>query len=304
MQNLKDWWTSFEHSAYFVPLVRAVFLLTVGLPLVRIGGYLVGRTLRRHASEQTAMVLRKTLIYGATALLLVMALSEFGFKLQSLLGAAGIAGIAVGFAAQTTLSNLISGVFLLWERSFLVGDVVSVGDNTGIVDSVNLLSVRLRTFDNRLVRIPNENLIKAPMINITRFPIRRFDVDVGVAYRSDPDQVMRILREVADGNPLCLDEPRPVVLFKGFGDSALQFMLGVWFAKQDFLAVRNSVLRDIKVRFAAEGIEIPFPQRTLTVAPDSAPLAVQVVGETAHAVPTGGTAGGAGGSGPDPAARG
>jgi small-conductance mechanosensitive channel len=202
-----------------------------------------------------------------------------GFKLTAVLGAAGIVGVAVGFAAQTSLSNIISGLFLISERPFEVGDIVKIGDTTGVVETIDLLSVKLRTFDNRYVRIPNESLIKTEVTNVTRFPIRRFDIDIGVAYKEDIRKVMKILRNVAEKNRYCLDEPKPLILFKGFGESALEILFGVWFVKEDFLDLRNSILRDIKERFDEEGIEIPFPHQTLYAGSATEPFPVRVVGD-------------------------
>jgi small-conductance mechanosensitive channel len=138
----------------------------------------------------------------------------------------------------------------------------------------------LRTFDNRFVRIPNESLIKGTFINITRFPIRRMDIDIRVAYKEDVDHVVRVLTEIADQNPYALDEPAPLILFNGFGDSALEFLLGVWFEKTDTLTLRNSIMKEIKSRFDREGIEIPFPHRTLCVGANSAPFPVRMVDAT------------------------
>lgn len=148
-----------------------------------------------------------------------------------------------------------------------------------MVYSIDLLSVKIRKFDNLFVRIPNETLVKTEFTNITRFPIRRFDLNIGVAYKEDIGRVMDVLRDVADNNPYCLDEPEPVLIFQGFGDSALEMLFGVWFEKADFIDVRNSLYKDIKARFDAEGIEIPFPHRTLYTGAVTEPFPIRVVSD-------------------------
>ncbi len=158
-----------------------------------------------------------------------------------------------------------------------VGEVVSVGSITGIVLSIDLLSVKLRTFDNRFVRIPNETILKGELVNFTRFPIRRFDINLGVAYKEDIGRVMRILREIADNHPLVLDEPEPLILFTGFGTSALDILFGVWFHLPDFLPLRKTLLQEIKERFDAEGIEIPFPHTTLYTGSVTDPFPIRLV---------------------------
>lgn len=260
--------------------VRSLVIVALGYPLIRMVDLLVRRVMtRRKMTPQAMMVLSKAVRYGLGILLIVTIMGELGFRLTAIIGAAGIAGIAVTFASQTSLSNLISGLFLIAEKSFEVGDVIQSGETTGVVDSIDLLSVKIRTFDNRYVRLPNESLVKGQVTNITRYPIRRFDVDVGVAYKEDIDRVIRILGEVADQNAYCLDEPAPIVVFKGFGDSSLNVMLGVWFEKSEMSKVRNSLLRDIKVRFDAEKIEIPFPHRTLYSGEATAPFPIRIIRE-------------------------
>jgi len=261
-------------------VIRSVLLLAIGIPGARILAAAAARMLKKRLSGQSLMLVSKAITYSITGIVALMVMRELGFKLTTLLGAAGIAGVAIGFAAQTSLSNLISGAFLIWERAFEVGDVLKIGETVGAVHSIDLLSVKIRKFDNLFVRIPNETLVKTEFTNITRFPIRRLDLNIGVAYKEDIDRVMKVLLDVADKNPYCLDEPEPVLIFQGFGDSALEMLFGVWFEKADFVAVRNSLHKDIKARFDAEGIEIPFPHRTLYTGAVTEPFPIRLVTDT------------------------
>lgn len=272
MDSIQQWFGHHQGT-----IIYCVLLLGIGLPLLRFVGFLTRKGLQKKVSEQSVMVVSKGVVYTGSVILFIMALQKAGVQLGTLLGAAGIAGVAIGFASQTSLSNVISGLFLIWEKPFAVGDVLHVGSDHGIVHSVDLLSVHLRTYNNQLVRIPNELLIKSSFTNVTRFPIRRMDIDIGVAYKEDMEKVVRILKEVADQNPYCLDEPEPLIVFKGFGDSALEFQFSPWFAKTDYIALRNSLLTEVKKRFDQEGIEIPFPHRTLYAGEATKPFPVQVV---------------------------
>jgi len=256
-------WPTWVDQELALTTLRILAILAIGLPLAKGLAGLVSRGASRRLSAQSAMVARKIAYYAAVLILLMMVLHELGFHLATLLGAAGIVGIALGFASQTSVSNIISGLFLISERAFEVGDVIEVNGTTGVVLSIDLLSAKLRTFDNRAVRIPNETLIKSDVTNLTRFPIRRLDLPLGVAYREDVDRVEAILRDVAEQNPLCMDEPEPMFLFKGLGESALEVQFSVWFRKEDGLGMRNSLLREIKARFDAEGIEVPYPHRVV-----------------------------------------
>lgn len=202
-----------------------------------------------------------------------------GFKLGVLLGAAGILTVAIGFASQTSASNLISGLFLLAERPFQIGDVIKVENITGEVLGVDLLSVKLRTFDNLYVRIPNETLVKSFVTNFSRFPIRRYDLQLGVAYGEDMDRVNRIIESVADRNPLCLEEPKPLIIFQGFGNSSVDIQISVWAQRQNFLDLRNSLPLEIKKAFDSEGVEIPYPHLSLYAGKHSEPLTVRQLAE-------------------------
>jgi len=272
-----------------LPLVRSALLLVIGLPLVHITASMTGRLARARMTEQAGILIRKGVYYFGTALIVVMILQNLGFRLTAILGAAGIIGVAIGFASQTSLSNIISGLFLIWERPFEAGEMIKVGDTLGFVLSIDLLSVKLRTPDNRFVRMPNETLIKSQVINISRFPIRRMDIDIGIAYKEDAGRVMEILTEIADQNPYSLDEPRPLIIFKDFGTSALELMLGVWFAKQDFLNLKNSIMKDIQARFNAEGIEIAFPHLTVYSGSETPPFPVRVTQDPSEQPPAPGS---------------
>jgi small-conductance mechanosensitive channel len=193
------------------------------------------------------------------------------------LGAAGILTVAIGFASQTSASNLISGLFVIAERPFVVGDVIRIEGTTGEVLSVDLLSVKIRTFDNLYVRIPNESIIKSQITNLTHFPIRRLDMQIGVAYKEDLERVRRIVFDVADKNPDCLEEPPPLYIFQEYGDSALAFQFSVWAKRENFLELKNSMHLDIKSAFDEQGIEIPFPHRSLYSGALTDPFPVRIV---------------------------
>ncbi len=170
-------------NALVVAIIRASLLLVVGLVLIRFVRALMERSLSTRLAQQQLTLARRAVTYTLFLLFLASALRELGFNFGVLLGAAGILTLAIGFASQTSVSNIISGLFIILERSIEVGDVIKVGSTTGEVIAIDLLSTKLRTFDNLLVRIPNETMIKAEITTLTRFPIRRLDLRIGVAYK-------------------------------------------------------------------------------------------------------------------------
>jgi len=222
------------------------------------------------------MLISRTIVYtGYTGLVLIV-IKEFNYDLTALFGAAGVVGIVIGVASQTSIGNIISGLFLVGEKSFEIGDVVRIGDKSGTVYSIDLLSIKIKTFDNLLIRIPNQSVISSELTNVTRFPIRRLDFQIGVAYKEDLRKVKTVLETVARNNPLCLEEPEPYILFQTFGDSAINITFGVWFEKANYSAVKNSVFIEIKEAFDREGIEIPFPHVSLYAGEASKPFDINI----------------------------
>ncbi|HUG42809.1 MAG TPA: mechanosensitive ion channel family protein [Acidobacteriota bacterium] len=256
--------------------IRILVLIAVGIPLAAV----LSRYLREHVSKrytrQKGMVAGKLLLYSGLILLTATVMYELGFSLAPLLGAAGIVGIALGFASQTSVSNIISGFFLIAEQPFVVGDVIIIGDTRGTVLSIDVLSVKLRTLRNEYVRIPNESIIRTQLMNLTKFPIRRFDLPVSVAYKEDLARAQKILKEVAHEHPLVLAQPESQVFFDQFGSSSIDLILALWTAREDFLRLKHSIPLQIKERFDREGIEIPFPHLSIYAGSASGPLPVAV----------------------------
>ncbi len=247
--------------------VRAGVLALVGLIAAPLLGRLVHRVVLKYTDVQRAMIARRIVFYTILVLTLISVLRELGFSLTVLLGAAGILSVAIGFASQTSVSNLISGLFLIGEKPFVIGDIITVGPTTGEVLSIDMLSVKLRTFDNLYVRIPNQMLIQTEFTNVSRFPIRRYDMQVSVAYKEQLTRIQELLFEIAEANPLALEDPAPLVIFLGYGDSGINLQLSVWGLRENYLPLRNSIASDVKRVFDEEGVEIPFPHRMLVRAP-------------------------------------
>lgn len=281
MEALRNWLErlnlpALAQAEQFVPLLQAALLILTGFLLARFSRFTLNRTFSSLTAQQR-LLLRRGVSYTIFLLFFISGLRELGFDFNVLLGAAGIVTLAVGFASQTSVSNIISGLFLVVERSVEVGDVITVNGRTGEVLSVDLLSTKLRTFDNLLVRIPNETMVKAEIVNLNRFPIRRIDVKLGVAYKEDLKKVKDTLLEVADRNPLCLEEPAPLIIAQGFAESSINFQFSVWAAKENYLELLNSIHEDIKRAFDQTQIELPFPHRTLYTGLNSEAFPIKIV---------------------------
>jgi small-conductance mechanosensitive channel len=243
-------------------IVLTVLFILLVFNIVR---YILGKFLKGRISDQRGFMIRKGISYAGFVVALLFIFNRMGIDTTAILGAAGIAGIVLGFAAQTSVSSLISGFFLLSEKPFAVGDAVKVNDITGVVLSVDLLSVKLRTYDNLFIRIPNETIIKSNVVNVTRFPIRRLDLSFDVAYKEDLEKVRRVLLELAAENQYCLDNPEPFFGIDKFNDSGITVLFNLWFEKSGYWNLKNSIIIQIKRRFEAEGIEIPYQKIDINI---------------------------------------
>jgi small-conductance mechanosensitive channel len=259
--------------------LRVFIVLVAGFVTVKIINFSVGKVTKKRFSKQAAMLIKKGIFYTGAFVILITVLRLLGFKLTALLGAAGIAGIAIGFASQTSISNIISGLFLISEKPFAVNDAIKIGDTMGIVLSIDLLSIKIRTFDNLYIRIPNEKIIKEELTNVTRFPIRRLNIDISVAYKEDLSKVKGLLMEIAKNNPYCLNNPEPLFVIKEFGKHGVELLLGAWFSKTDYLGLKNSIMQEIKERFDDEGVEIPFPHISVYAGSGTSPFQFKMTDE-------------------------
>lgn len=261
---------------------RIAVIIALGLPVILILRGWVKRFFTKKYATHYGMLAGRIVFYVGLIILLITVLGELGISLAPLLGAAGILGVAIGFASQTSVSNIISGFFLIAEQPFKVDDIITVGNNSGFVLSIDMMSVKMRTFDNRFVRIPNEMIIKTEVINNTKFPIRRFNCSVSVAYKEDIGKVREILLDVAEKNEYCMAEPAPLIIFDAFGASSIDLLLLVWAPKDEYIQLKNTINEEVKARFDKEGIEIPFPHVSIYSGSASNAIPIELTGDKAQ----------------------
>lgn len=253
----------FLHPDRALNMFYAVCLFFIGYFIATRFSNLAERTIAKRFSRHHALVVRRCIFYLIFIIFFVSSLQHLGFKLSVLLGAAGVFTVAISFASQTAASNLISGIFLLFEHPFKVGDTVEVKGITGVIESIDLLSTKMKTPDNKLVRIPNEAMIKSEITNLSYFSTRRIDLIVSIAYECDVSQVKTMLLKIADDCEQVLKEPAPYVSIDNFANSAVELKFMVWVNTAEVTLTRNILQEKIKHVFDREGIEIPPPQITV-----------------------------------------
>ena len=194
---------------------------------------------------------------------ILLILGQLGISLGPMLAGLGIAGFIVGFALQDSLANFAAGGMILLYKPFDVDDFVQVAGQEGLVKKMSLVSTTINTFDNQTLIIPNNKIWGDVIKNVTAQRVRRVDLEFGVSYSSDIEQVERILAEVVKEHPKVLPEPEPNIRVQSLGDSSVNFIARPWAAREDVWNVRWDLIRAVKLRFDQEGIEIPFPQRDI-----------------------------------------
>ncbi|HSM49314.1 MAG TPA: mechanosensitive ion channel family protein, partial [Draconibacterium sp.] len=203
-------WSKYFNAETIEKLLRIGIILVVGIVIITIIASVMNKLLPTKMSQQRQMLIKRFVRYTAIVILFLIVISELEINLTAIFGAAGVIGIVIGVASQTSIGNIVSGFFLVSEKPFEIGDLIRIGDKTGTVYSIDLLSIKIKTLDNLLLRIPNQTVISTEVINVTKFPIRRMDIDISVAYKEDLAKVKSVLERIVKRNPLCLDEPEPL----------------------------------------------------------------------------------------------
>ena len=265
---LKNWLLSPQGGIrWVINIIAFVGILFASWVLSKILSSLTGKALSR--VKGTSSLLRSfmvNLVRQATLILgLVMSLSALEINTSPLLALIGGAAFVIGLALQGTLSNFAQGLLILAYRPFDIGDVVDAGGVSGIVDSMNMLSTTIRTFDNKLMIVPNGKIGGDTITNATASDTRRIDMTFGIGYDDDADQAQAILERVVTGHPLVLKDPAPLIRLNELADSSVNFIVRPWAKTADYWAIYWEVTAAVKKEFGEAGISIPFPQQDVHV---------------------------------------
>jgi small conductance mechanosensitive channel len=248
-------------------LLRVLLFVVIVLAfrrLARIVERLIDRGLSASKVE-LSQLLRRMIISTGSSLILVLgvliALSQVGITLGPLLAGLGIAGFVIGFALQDTLANFAAGLMILFYRPFDVGDVVEAGGVFGKVNHMSLVNTTILTLDNQTLVVPNNMIWGGVIKNVSAQKVRRVDLMFGIAYTDDIPKAERVLQEIVAADNRVLEDPESTIRLHELGDSSVNFIVRPWVESDDYWDVYWDITRAVKMRFDAEGISIPFPQR-------------------------------------------
>ena len=260
---MNDFWPNFvENFITGIPnLLTALAIFIVSLYLARILSNLLRRALqRRRAPAGVIHLLAQLTLWSIVVAGTISALQRF-FNVTAFLTGLGILGFTIGFALQDIMKNFASGVILLLQQPFHVGETIGVKGFDGTVLAIDLRATEMRAADGRVVILPNADVLANPIINYSRANERRVEFTLNLSHTSDPRTVRDIVLEAIQNVEGYVDTPQPVIVFNSITDHALELNANFWIdvTKNDPLHAKDTVLLNVKSKFNEQGIEIPHP---------------------------------------------
>lgn len=249
------------------PIFRFVFIVVIIIAAFffsKVVTIYFRRSLKEKMSKDHLEIILKLISYTIiTVAVLFFVLPALDVEASSILVAGSVVGLVIGFASQSIVGNLISGIFLMIERPIKVGNLVNIDGNSGSVEDISLISTIIRTYDGLYVRIPNQSVFTTNITNYVANVARRFEYVVGIRYTDDADQAIAIIKDIIREHPFALKNPAPMVFVDTLGDNAVNIIVRIWAPSTDWYGIKTELLWIIKKTLEENGIEIAFPQRTL-----------------------------------------
>lgn len=267
------WMTTYEGLAALlvaaIPRVAsAIFVFVLFYIIYRTLASLLRKLLRRSRRVDPGLqnLLLKTFRVVAMLFIFVMVLAQFGFNVTALLAGVGIVGIAIGFAAQDTIQNFISGITILIDAPFRVGDNIDVDGVYGTVEDITLRSTRIRTLNNEIMVMPNIEMVNQKLVNHTMLGTIRVEVPFGIAYKESPQQARDVVLRLTEGDTRLHEDYQPKVVVTALNDSSVDMSLRIFLKNPKLeVPVRFEYLEKIREALREADIEIPYPHLQLFV---------------------------------------
>ena len=268
-----DWTTSKDGGISFLTMTAVVigslFLLLIIARFIRA---MAKRGLRRISNLSHLMqdFLAKVVYWLVFVIGLMVVLSLFGVNITPLFAVVGGASFILAFAMQDTLGNLASGLMIMINKPFDVGDLVDTNGVLGVVEAVSIVSTTVRTLDNQVVILPNSTVWGSIITNVTVSPTRRVDMVFGIGYSDDIETAQKVLEKLVKEHPLVLNDPEPNIAVHELADSSVNFICRPWTKTEDYWKVYWDLTRKVKEGFDEASVSIPFPQRDVHLYSESA----------------------------------
>jgi small conductance mechanosensitive channel len=253
-------------ALYGLKVIAALAILILGRIAASGVRALVRRLLQKSRMEETLVSFLARVSYIAMmAFVILAALSQLGIQTTSFIAVLGAAGLAVGLALQGSLANFAAGVLMIVFKPFKTGDYIEAGGTAGVVEEIGIFTTELKSPDNKKIIIPNAKVTGDSITNYTAKDQRRVDIVAGVSYGDDLDKVRKVLEGILSEDERVLQEPAPTIGVLELAESSVNFTVRAWVKTADYWNVFFAVQENIKKRFDAEGITIPFPQQDIHI---------------------------------------
>lgn len=253
-------------QTYALPLVWALIIFIVGRMIAKVLTNVVGKMMTKSNVDETLVKFAKSMTYIALMVFVILAaLGKLGIETTSFAAIIAAAGLAIGLSLQGTLGNFAAGVMLVLFRPFKVGDFVEAGGVAGVVEEVQIFSTKIKSGDNKEIIVPNGQIVGGTITNYSAKETRRVDMVIGVGYNDDLKKVRAVLEDILKKDSRILKDPEPTIGLLELGESSVNFVVRPWVKSGDYWPVLFDIQEEIKVRFDAEGISIPYPQRDLHI---------------------------------------
>lgn len=247
--------------SYAVNITSAILIILIGSMVIRFATNTLNKVLKARKVDPTIANFATSLIkYALLAFVIIAALGRIGVQTASFVAIVGAAGLAVGLALQGSLSNFAAGVLLIGFRPFKAGDYIEAAGTAGVVESVQIFTTILKTGDNRIIIVPNSNVLGGNIINYSKEKLRRIDLVVGVSYTADLRMTKQVLEEILNSDDRILKDPASTIEVNELGASSVDFIVRPWVNSGDYWAVRWELLAKIKQALDEHNIGIPYPQ--------------------------------------------
>ena len=261
MENITNW-LSENGVDWGIKIAVAIAIFVIGKMLARFVAGLVKKALARSGTDSMVVNFLGTIIYTILIIAVILAaVDTLGIDVTSLLAIVGVAGLAVGLALKDSLSNFAAGVMIIIFRPFKIGDFITAGGASGVVDEISLFNTLMHTGDNQRIIVPNSAILDSNIINVSALPTRRVDLVIGIGYDDNIGQARDIIMGILESDERVLEDPAPAVAVGELGDSSINLNVRPWANTADYWPLRAFLLEEIKVKLDDAGISIPFPQR-------------------------------------------
>jgi small conductance mechanosensitive channel len=261
MENLQTW-ISQHATEWAIQIAIAIAIFVIGKFIARQVTNLLKAGMRKAGTDILLIGFIANIAYVALLVAVVLAaVDSLGVNVTSLMAIVGAAGLAVALAMKDSLANFAAGVMLILFHPFKIGDFITAGGTSGVVDEIGLYATMLHTPDNQRIIVPNSSIINGNITNTSALPTRRIDLVFGISYDDNIGQARDIILSVIEADERILKDPAPVVVVGELGDSSVNINVRPWVNTGDYWSVRPDLLETIKVRFDEAGISIPYPQQ-------------------------------------------